>query len=129
MARQAAPPPDLGLVRAELNNLLDLAGKLLPANVPPKGWDKLQSLLRRALWRHRVVGIDDDLMLLRLLAMLDKNAAHTKNRWHHKDDAETAQRAFDDFKDNYTAPTLRSWREHRHGIPGGVCAAGGGLLL
>ena len=116
VARQAAPPPDLGPVRAELNKLLDLAEKLLPANVPPKGWDKLQVLLRRALWRRRVVGIDDGLMLLRLLVIMDKNAAHTKNRWRHKDDAETTQKAFDNFIKDYVAPTLRSWREHRHGI-------------
>lgn len=116
VARQAAPPPDLGPVRAELDNLLGLAEKLLPVGVPPKGWDKLQTLLRRTLWRRRVLGIEDSLRLLRLLAILDKKADHTKNRWHHKEDAEAAQRAFDHFKNNYAVPALQAWREHRHAV-------------
>ena len=116
MVRQAAAPPDLGPVRAELHKLLDLAERLLPAEVPPKGWDKLQALLRRTLGYHRVLGVEDNPELLRLLTILNKKPNHTKNRWRHREDAEAAQRAFDYFKDNHATPALQAWREYRHAV-------------
>lgn len=109
-----SPAPDLKSARVELNKLLELAVKLLPGSVPIKGWDNLQSLLRRALRWRRVFGLDDDIALLRLLVILDKQGAVTQNRWLSSDDAKTARDAFNQFRDEHIIPVLKAWREHRH---------------
>jgi ATP-dependent helicase/nuclease subunit A len=113
--RHDSPAPDLDAARSELNKLLGLAETLLPGSVPDKGWDNLQILLRRALGWRRVFGLDDDLILLRLLVSLDKKGAVTLNRWSSNDDAITSRDAFEQFRDEYIAPALKAWREHRHG--------------
>ncbi|HAG11589.1 MAG TPA: hypothetical protein DCK76_09460 [Desulfotomaculum sp.] len=112
--RNYSPVPDLKAVRVALNKLLNRAEKLLPANAPLKGWDSLQSLLRRALARRRIFGLDEDITLLRLLAILDKKGRVTQNRWLSRDDAIAAQDAFNQFRDGHITPALKAWREHRH---------------
>ncbi|NLI11802.1 MAG: UvrD-helicase domain-containing protein, partial [Peptococcaceae bacterium] len=106
--RNDSPAPDLKAARVELNKLLDWAETMLPASVPAKGWDSLQSLLRRALAWRRVFGLDDDITLLRLLVILDKQGSVTQNRWLSRDDALSAQDAFNQFRDEYIAPVLKA---------------------
>ncbi|HPZ43889.1 MAG TPA: UvrD-helicase domain-containing protein [Bacillota bacterium] len=112
--RQDLPAPDLKPAREALKTLLDRAEKLLPAAVPQKGWDGLQSLLRRALWWRRIFNLEDDLIFLRLLTILDKKGWVTYNRWSSKEDASEIKDAFDSFRDGFVLPVLQSWREHRH---------------
>jgi len=114
VVREVVPPPDLEPVRAKLYALLDWAEQVLPTSIPPKGWDNLQNMLRMALRQRDFWGLDNDLMLLRLLAALDKNGAVTQNRWRCKEDALAARDAFADFREEYIIPALREWREHRH---------------
>lgn len=114
VVRDAVPAPDLRPVREELDNLLDWAQGVLPCEVPPKGWDPLQGLLREALWRRKVFGFDDSLRFLGLLADLDREGNVTQNRWDDAEDARAAREVFNDFRQNYITPVLRAWREHRH---------------
>lgn len=115
--REPAPPPELEGVRKELDSLLSLAADLLPHTVPAKGWDGLQSLLRKALRWRGVFGFDDDLRLLSLLNALDRkldSRSITLNRWPNADNAKTMLAAFTAFRKDSLAPALRAWREHRH---------------
>lgn len=106
--------PSLGEVREALKKLLGLAEEKLPQSVPHKGWDSLQKLLRTALRRSKVFSLEDDLVLLRLLADLDKKGDITKNRWMDKADAEFMKSAFDNFRGGHVIPALKAWREYRH---------------
>jgi len=114
LVRKEAPAPELEPVRVELNKLLDWAENLLPFIVPDKGWDALQLLLRRGLGWRRVFGLEDNITLLRLLVIMDKQGSVTQNRWHSKEDAKTAQSVFSQFREEYISPSLRAWREYRH---------------
>ena len=108
------PRPDLDAVRQELYDLLDWAEAVMPQDTPAKGWDGLQELLRTALRRRSVFDLDDDIALLRLLADLDRLKKPTQNRWRCSDDAKQAKSRFETFRNEYLAPALRQWREHRH---------------
>ncbi|MEW6173122.1 MAG: UvrD-helicase domain-containing protein, partial [Bacillota bacterium] len=112
--REPAPPPGLDTVREELDKLLRLAQTMLPGGVPPKGWDDLQKMLRRALQWRRIFDLDHDLTLLRLLAALDKEGSITQNRWPNAENAKTMLAAFTAFRKDSLTPALRAWREHRH---------------
>lgn len=112
--RKDSPAPDMKPAREALNTLLDRAEKLLPAGVPQKGWDGLQSLLRRALWWRKVFNLGDDITFLRLLLILNNKGSVTYNRWPSKEDAKEIKGAFDSFRDGSILPVLQSWREHRH---------------
>ncbi len=59
--------------------------------------------------------MNDDITLLRLLVILDKQGAVIQNRWLSRDDALAARDAFNQFRDEYISPALKAWREHRHG--------------
>lgn len=111
-----ASRPNLAEARAELYKLLELAEEKLPSTVPDKGWDGLQKLLRKALGRRRVFNMGDDLVLLRILAALDREGAITQNRWPNKDDAKFMKSTFDGFRKNHILPALKAWREYRHSL-------------
>ncbi len=114
IVREYAPKPDLEPVRKELINLLDSAKDVLPKTVPGGGWDGLQKILRRALRWRGVFDLENDLMLLRLLGVLNKSGGITQKRWLSPEDAKTIKKAFDGFRETYIVPTLEVWHEHRH---------------
>jgi ATP-dependent helicase/nuclease subunit A len=114
VVRDPLPRPDLAAARQELHSMLDWAEQALPEEVPAKGWDGLQELLRTALHRRRVFSLDDDIVLLKLLADLDRSGGITQNRWHCPDDAKQAKNRFEAFKSEPLASALRQWREYRH---------------
>jgi len=114
VVRADAPRPDLTAVRQELYELLDWAEGVLLAEAPGHGWDGLQELLRTALQRRRIYNLDDDIMLLRLLADLDRAGQITQNRWRSPEEARQAKERFETFRSSHLVPALRQWREHRH---------------
>ncbi|MGB4429904.1 MAG: UvrD-helicase domain-containing protein, partial [Thermacetogeniaceae bacterium] len=116
IVREAVPEPDLSQVKDELIHFLDWAKTLLPAQVPPKGWDALQELIRKGDRHRRVFDLNDPLQLIRLLNELDRKPKAVKNRWDDKDNAESVEAAFEDLKDRFLIPALQQWREYCHYI-------------
>lgn len=114
VVRVHAPRPDLTAVRQEFYGLLDWMEGVLPEEAPGHGWDGLQELLRTALWRRRIYNLDDDIMLLRLLADFDRAGNITQNRWRSPEEARQAKERFETFRSSHLVPALRQWREHRH---------------
>ncbi|MTI80844.1 MAG: hypothetical protein FH758_08170 [Firmicutes bacterium] len=112
--REEVEAPDLKEVRTELNTYLDWVQGVLPEKVPPKGWDDLQKILRKALRWRRIFGLNDNLILMRLLNAINKTGKITQNRWPDKDNAKLAKTKFDQFKEKLINPTLEKWWEHRH---------------
>ena len=108
------PCPDMAAARQELYALLDWAEKAIPEEAPEHGWDSLQELLRTALRRRRIFDLDDDIVLLRLLADIDRSGGITLNRWNSPEDAKQAKDRFETFRNGYLEPALRQRREYRH---------------
>jgi ATP-dependent helicase/nuclease subunit A len=114
VVRVHVPQPDMAAARREFYALLDWAEAVLPQNPPVKGWDGLQELLRTALRRRNVFDLNDDLVLLRLLADIDRSGGITLNRWNSPEDAKHAKERFETFRNDHLEPALRQWREYRH---------------
>jgi ATP-dependent helicase/nuclease subunit A len=108
------PWPDVTAARRELYALLDWARSVVPQNPPVKGWDGLQELLRTALRRRSVFDLNDDIILLRLLADIDRSGGITLNRWNSPEDAKQAKDRFETFRNDYLEPAIGQWREYRH---------------
>ena len=116
IVQAAVPLPDFNRIRCELYRLLDWGQDLLPDQVPPKGWDDLQSLIRKGVQHRSIFNLEEPLNLLNLLSDLDRKPRITKNRWAHPDDAQNALDAFEEFKEKYLLPSLRQWREHSYSV-------------
>jgi ATP-dependent helicase/nuclease subunit A len=112
IVQKAVPMPNFDEIRHELYSFLDWAQGLLPQQVPPKGWDALQKLIRKGIQHRDIFDLEEDLNLLELLSELDRKPGIVKNRWDDPDDAQDALDAFEKLKEEHILPFLRQWREH-----------------
>ena len=78
-------PPDpaaVALARAEVDALLDEAARLMPAEEPPKGWDKAQPRLKSAFYVRKYRDWKDDRVFLDALADLTRSSWDvTQYKW------------------------------------------------
>ncbi len=109
------PFPDLTLVRQKLGEFLNTAEQHIPQQpLSNKGYDELQAIIRRAIQRRDFIGLNDDLQLLQLLSVMDKDPRITQNRWHSGTTAKEVKEEYTVFRSLYIEPVLRQWREYRH---------------
>ncbi len=116
MAGGPVSAPDLDGAREGLEQFLELAARYMPGTEPEKGWDDLQSLVRRASRWRAAFNLGDDRYFLRLLARMDKNARPVLKRWNSPEGAREVERAFNTFRAGVVAPVLKRWREYRHSV-------------
>jgi ATP-dependent helicase/nuclease subunit A len=107
--------PDLAAARAALERFLDMAEAVVPDARPEDGWDDLQFRLRRILGRRDRLGFSDPALLMETLELLEGSPAFVQRRWRTKEDALGFVEALEAFKTGTVVPTLRAWREYRHG--------------
>lgn len=106
--------PDLKQARKEIRAFLGDVGGTLPGTIPPKGWDGLQQIIRRLGRLCHVIDIEDDRNLLKVLAVCEKKAAVTLNRWASAELAKGVCAKYEDFQQHTALPALKAWREYRH---------------
>lgn len=116
IAREDVPMPDFSRVRCELYRFLDWAQDVMPAQVPPEGWDALQKLIKKGVRLRKITNVDDPLNLLYLLSELDRSAGIVQKRWLDPQDAKDVKAAFEEFKENCLLPALKQWREYRYAV-------------
>lgn len=110
------PKPDLAHCREAVMRFLDSARGELPKGVPEKGWDDLQSRLRRALRLQQILDLNVDANLVRLLEALDYAGHVTKSRWPDRGRAIRLKETFDDLRETIVRPALCRWREYLHPV-------------
>ena len=106
--------PDFIRAKKALDGYLNRSWSVIPRSVPDKGWDQLQTILRRAWLRCRYLDIKKDVNFIEILKILDKSASVTQNRWPDKDLAKEQKSAFDAFRAEWIAPSLKLWRQFCH---------------
>lgn len=106
--------PDITLVRERLREFLRLAAPRIPVKMPVKGWDKLQEVLRRALRYTRIFDLQDERVVFRILALLERPQTIIQNRWVTADVAKEMLSDYELFRQQVAEPVLRAWREYRH---------------
>ena len=107
-------PPDYGPLRESLEELVDLAAKLVPRERPEKGRDGLQNLFVRLFRRRRNIGFADGPRLMESVELFDKNLEFKPSRWPVKDAGKRLLAAAEAFREDVARPALRGWREFRH---------------
>jgi ATP-dependent helicase/nuclease subunit A len=113
-ARRKRKEPDFSNEKKRLTGYLDQAARALPREVPAKGWDALQTLLKSALRLRRALDLNKTSDFIRLLSALNKSGAITQNRWSSKDLAKEQKSLFDSFKQEVIEISLARWRKHCH---------------
>ena len=109
-------PPDLTQARLSILRFLDDARSQVPNEVPAKGWDSLQTLVRRALRLCHLLDLNQSPEFARLLELFETNAGPVQNRWPDRRHAKALCQRFTDLRDNVVMPALLRWREYLHPI-------------
>ena len=105
---------DFAAARSSIASFLDRALSALPNAIPAKGWDTLQTLVRRCARLRNTLDLTRDVEFVRFLEVLSKNATATQNRWPDKKVAKDLGDDFRHLQDNLILPGLRAWREFLH---------------
>ena len=115
--------PDPAEARQALDELLDDALQLMPDEEPDRGWDNLQSTIRRLRFYRDVVGWDDDIRFLHVLAEnLAAMPRATYRRWASGsgviDVVKQLATRFRNYADvgGEGGRVLRQWWAHRYPI-------------
>ncbi len=106
--------PDFIEEKRRLTDYLKEASRALPREVPAKGWDDLQKLLRSAVRRQHALDLKENPDFINLLSVLNKSGNITQNRWPSKDAAKEQKDLFDTFKQEVINPCIQLWREYCH---------------
>ncbi len=120
-AAPEAPRPDPAAARRLLSELLDEALTLLPDRQPERGWDELQSTIRRLRFYRNVVGWNDDVRFLHGLAETLASAPRPVFRRWGAQSQRDVRRVSQQLRD-YAGPqgeggrVLRQWWAHRYPI-------------
>ncbi|MBP3966257.1 UvrD-helicase domain-containing protein [Paenibacillus lignilyticus] len=104
--------PDFDLIRLSLPPMIDEAFAYLPILKPEKGWDRLQQMIRNGRRMIQLYGVKDDIRILNLGLLFEREVAATLNRWTDKDMAKQFKVAFQEWQFRVLNPFLRAWREH-----------------
>jgi ATP-dependent helicase/nuclease subunit A len=107
-------PPAYRPAREALEELVDLAAKLVPRERPDKGRDGLQNLFVRLFRRRRNIGFADGPRLMESIELFDKNLDFKPSRWPAKDHGKRLLAAAETFQQVVARPVLQAWREFRH---------------
>ncbi len=112
--RKKLKPPDFRSAKKALDDYLDRSWNVIPRSVADKGWDPLQTILRRAWLRCRYLDIKKDVNFIEILKIMDRSSSITQNRWPDKDVAKEQKSTFDAFRAEWVTPCLNLWRQFCH---------------
>ncbi|HEU4570551.1 MAG TPA: UvrD-helicase domain-containing protein [Gemmatimonadales bacterium] len=115
------PRPDHAPVRRRLEQLLDWASGLMPAQEPEAGYDALQEKVRLLRFLQVTTDWDETRSFCDALEQFASGKVKaTYNRWvagRKKDDLapiKELEEAWNDFAETQAASLLERWREHRY---------------
>ena len=119
--------PEVDIVRAKLERpdfepekrllirYLEEAGKQISTKVPEKGWDSLQTILRKSRQRLRHLDIGEDRNFIKVLSGLkNRSAMVTQYKWPSPAIAKEQLELFKSFRDTTVLPSLQRWKEYCH---------------
>ncbi|HSH46558.1 MAG TPA: UvrD-helicase domain-containing protein [Longimicrobiales bacterium] len=109
---------DIAGVRRRLEELVDRALSLMPAEEPEKGWDKLQSRVRLLEYLRRVGAWKDRVGFLDLLAeeVHGRSCGVTQYKWSDGAAAKALSTEWDAFRKGAVDSVLSQWWAHRYPI-------------
>ena len=116
LVSEETPKPELSTAFETLKLLVCQARKALPDQEPEKGWDPLQKVILKAERFIRFFNLEQEINIVSLLKLFDRQLEVTQNRWNSKDEAKQYRDEFNVFAEATVAPILQAWREYCHHI-------------
>jgi ATP-dependent helicase/nuclease subunit A len=115
----AGTRPDAQLLRHRIEQIMDDASSWLPSEEPAKGWDTLQTTLRRLRFHRFVLKWDRDATFLDTIGELKSSSFKaTQSRWLNGAAAKRIQERFEELFDagGLASRVLLQWWEYRYPI-------------
>ncbi|WP_419871502.1 UvrD-helicase domain-containing protein [Candidatus Pristimantibacillus sp. PTI5] len=106
--------PDFDRLRNALFPMLEDAAVYIPTAEPEKGWDDLQKIIRTAQRHLRSKNMADDMNVLIMAKLFDRNLGVTLNRWTDSKMAKQIKERFHEWQTSMLRPFLQDWREFLH---------------
>lgn len=111
---QSAVRPDFDVIRLSLFPLIDEAVSHMPGNRPIGGWDELQKLLQQAAKMRQIASMANDMNVLTVAKLFDKELKITQKKWPDKKLAIMHKDRLHDWQIKVLRPFLRRWRQYMH---------------
>jgi len=105
--------PDFDETKKEIKLFLSFFKGILSHKVPEKGWDSLQSILRKSIFYADSGYLDSGRLFLRVLGEMNKTADIVQNRWPEGNGKECKEKMIY-FQSDIIKPALKSWQEYMH---------------
>lgn len=108
--------PDLLNTYQSFSNLIQEAGRLLPAEEPKNNYDSFQKTLVAALRKMRHLNESQDKEIIAVFELFNKNLKPTFNRWdpEFKEDVRFYSKKLMGEFEKDVLPLLQAWREYCH---------------
>lgn len=105
--------PDFSEAKRAISLFLSLFKDILPQKAPAKGWDGLQSILRKSIAYINSGYLDSNRLFVRVLNELSKTFEIVQNRWPDGNGKECRGKMLQ-FQNDILKPVLKSWQEYMH---------------
>ena len=105
--------PDFTETKNEIRKFLIMCKDILPQKVPQKGWDSLQSTIRKSSYFVSSGYLDSKRLFSRILGEMCKNPEIVLNRWPEGKGKEIKEKMLE-LQDKFIKPALKSWQEYSH---------------
>ena len=113
VVREDVPAPDFKEEKEQVRKFIYYLRKQIPGKEPEKGWDTLQSMIRRALKLFSLGYLKEERLFIVLLEILEKDPKITQNRWL-EGNSKDCRKAMLEFQRDVIGPALTKWREYMH---------------
>jgi len=105
--------PDFSEAKIAISLFLSLFKDILPQKAPAKGWDGLQSILRKSITYINSGYLNSNRLFVRILNEMNKTFEIVQNRWPDGNGKECREKMLQ-FQNDILKPVLKSWQEYMH---------------
>lgn len=105
--------PDFSEAKRAISLFLSLFKDILPQKAPAKGWDGLQSILRKSITYINSGYLNSNRLFVRILNEMNKTFEIVQNRWPDGNGKECREKMLQ-FQNDILKPVLKSWQEYMH---------------
>ena len=105
--------PDFSEAKRAISLFLSLFKDILPQKAPAKGWDGLQSILRKSITYINSGYLNSNRLFVKILNEMNKTFEIVQNRWPDGNGKECREKMLQ-FQNDILKPVLKSWQEYMH---------------
>ncbi len=115
LVTEKAERPDLERALQQVLKFVERAEHSIP-NKPldDKGYDQLQKAIIRVVNLNRYFNSANDLNIIRIITIFEKNLGVIQKRWNSKEEAKDYEEEAEILREEIILPIMKAWREYAH---------------